>query len=207
MQEQSFTEQEEASRQRLGYARVSTEDQNLDMQIKALKAAGCVRIFSEKFSASAKRRPKFTLLMKNLRRGDTLVIWKLDRLNRDLMELADLGNRLDAEGVELQSLTENLDTSTAMGKFFFQMLAMFAELERNITRERTRAGIAAAKARGVQFGRPTDIIGERREAILKDLQDVSMRVADVAKKHGVTTTTLAKHFPRERAKALAKLGR
>ena len=207
MQEQSFTEQEEASRQRLGYARVSTEDQNLDMQIKALKAAGCVRIFSEKFSASAKRRPKFTLLMKNLRRGDTLVIWKLDRLNRDLMELADLGNRLDAEGVELQSLTENLDTSTAMGKFFFQMLAMFAELERNITRERTRAGIAAAKARGVQFGRPTDIIGERREAILKDLQDVSMRVADVATKHGVTTTTLAKHFPRERAKALAKLGR
>ena len=207
MQEQSFTEQEEASRQRLGYARVSTEDQNLDMQIKALKAAGCVRIFSEKLSASAKRRPKFTLLMKNLRRGDTLVIWKLDRLNRDLMELADLGNRLDAEGVELQSLTENLDTSTAMGKFFFQMLAMFAELERNITRERTRAGIAAAKARGVQFGRPTDIIGERREAILKDLQDVSMRVADVAKKHGVTTTTLAKHFPRERAKALAKLGR
>jgi len=207
MQEQSFTEQEEASRQRLGYARVSTEDQNLDMQIKALKAAGCVRIFSEKLSASAKRRPKFTLLMKNLRRGDTLVIWKLDRLNRDLMELADLGNRLDAEGVELQSLTENLDTSTAMGKFFFQMLAMFAELERNITRERTRAGIAAAKARGVQFGRPTDIIGERREAILKDLQDVSMRVADVATKHGVTTTTLAKHFPRERAKALAKLGR
>ena len=190
-----------------GYARVSTDDQNLDMQMRALTAAGCDRIFSEKISASSTSRKQFNLLMENLHRGDTLVVWKLDRLGRDLMQVIKLGQKLDADGIELRSLTESIDTTTAMGKFFFQMLGVFAELERNITIERTRAGLAAAKERGMKLGRPTNIVGKRREAILRDLQDVSIPVRVVADKYGVTTTTLAKHFPRARSTVLAKMGR
>ncbi len=190
-----------------GYARVSTDDQNLDMQMRALRAAGCEHILSEKISAASTNRTQFKLLLKVLRRGDTLVVWKLDRLGRDLMQVIKLGQRLEADGIELRSLTESIDTTTAMGKFFFQMLGVFAELERNITRERTRAGLAAAKERGMKLGRPTDIVGKRREAILRDLNDVTVTVSDVAKKYGVTRTTLAKHFPRARSTALAKMGR
>lgn len=190
-----------------GYARVSTDDQNLDMQMRALKAAGCDHIFSEKVSAASVSRTQFKQMMGCLRRGDTLVVWKLDRLGRDLMQVIKLGQKLEADGIELRSLTESIDTTTAMGKFFFQMLGVFAELERNITIERTRAGLAAAKERGMKLGRPTDIIGARKASILRDLHDVTIPVKDVATKYGVTRTTLAKHFPRARSIALAKMGR
>ena len=207
MQKETFTDQDEANRRTYGYARVSTEDQSLKMQMDALNNVPCFMIYSEKKSAAAPRRHQFELLRMNLRRGDTLVVWKLDRLGRDLTGLSKLLADFEEQGIEFRSLTESIDTSTAMGRMFFHLTAAFAELERNLTRERTRAGMDAAKLRGVVFGRPTGIVGDKREAILADIQDLSLRMTEVADKHGVSTTTLAKHFPRERQKALARLGR
>ena len=201
-----LSSQDEANRKVFGYARVSTDDQSLDMQLSALNNAGCDRIFQEKKSVTGKRY-QFDVMLKNLRRGDILVVWKLDRLNRDLLELARLAKKLDKEGIELQSLTENIDTSTAMGKMAFQMLGVFAELERNIISERTKAGIAIFKERGGTVGRRSRFTGELHDKVKTDLEDVSQRVVDVAKKYKTSPTTLNQRFPGVRRAALAKLGR
>lgn len=190
-----------------GYARVSTEDQNLDMQIHALQKHGCDYIFEEKKSGAAMHRAQLELLKKAIRRGDTLVVWKLDRLGRNIMELIKFADMMNTQGIEFESLTEKIDTKTVMGRFMFNLLAILADLERNMTRERTKAGMAAAKARGAVFGRPSDIVGERRERILADMQDVTISLKDVAKKHGIkSVTTLSTHFPGVRAKALGDAG-
>lgn len=138
----------------LGYARVSTKDQDLALQLDALKAAGCGQIYQEKISSSARERPQLQRLLSQLRTGDTVVIWKLDRLARSLPELVRLVNEIQEKGAGLHSLHDHIDTTTPHGRFTFHLFAALAEFERDIIRERTKAGLAAARARGRVGGRP-----------------------------------------------------
>ncbi|WP_224996939.1 recombinase family protein [Cesiribacter sp. SM1] len=140
-----------------GYIRVSKEEQNYDLQIDALKKAGCQQIFKEKISGASKHRPEYEKLLSHLREGDVVVIWRIDRLGRTTLELIKLMVEFREKGVEFKSLTEGIDTTTPMGRIWFMLNAVFAENEREIIRERSRAGLAAARARGRLGGRPKGI--------------------------------------------------
>lgn len=192
---------------KFGYARVSTDDQNLELQINALKKAGCHKIFEEKKSGATFKRRQLELLYKYLRPGDTMIVWKLDRLGRDSIELQRFVSKIVEEGVHFQVLQDHIDTATAQGKFAFQIMCALAEMESNITRERTRAGMEAAKARGVTFGRATTIIGEKRAMMLEDMKNPDMPLKDVADKWGYAVNTLNNHFPGVRREARAKAGK
>lgn len=144
---------------RIGYARVSMTDQQLDLQLDALKAAGCDPIFTDTISGAKVERPGLTEALKFLRAGDTLVVWKLDRLGRSALHLIQIVNDLAKRQVNLLFLTDQIDTTTALGRFFFQVCASFAELERERIRERTQAGLQAARARGRKGGRPPALKG------------------------------------------------
>jgi len=136
-----------------GYARVSTDDQNPALQLSALKKTGCTTIFKDEgLSGATVKRPALTRCLKALRPGDMLIVWKLDRLGRSLRDLITLLDALRAQGVKFRSLTEHIDTETAAGRAMWQMIGVLAELERSLIIERTRAGVQAAKQRGVQFG-------------------------------------------------------
>ncbi|WP_393964363.1 recombinase family protein [Exiguobacterium sp. S22-S28] len=137
---------------KIGYARVSTSDQNLDLQLDELEKAGCTKIFQEKAS-SVKKRPELEKYLDYLREGDTLVVWKLDRLGRTTKKLLELIDDLRDRGINLQILTLGVDTSTAAGRLFFTMMAGLAEMERELIRERTKAGLQAARSRGRLGGR------------------------------------------------------
>ena len=132
----------------IGYARVSTFDQNVDLQEDALKRAGCEKIFSDKVSGAKKERPGMNEAISHLRAGDTLVIWKLDRLGRSISHLIDIISRLDAMGVHFQSITDGIDTQTPAGRFFFHVMAALSQMERELIIERTKAGLKAAQERG-----------------------------------------------------------
>jgi DNA invertase Pin-like site-specific DNA recombinase len=139
----------------VGYARVSTEDQNLDLQRDALDKAGCERIFEDNASGARDDRPGLVAAQTHLRKGDCLVVWKLDRLGRGLRSLIDFVGELRDRGIDFRTLhgTTQIDTSTAQGRFFFHVMAALAEMERDLIRERTNAGLAAARARGRKGGR------------------------------------------------------
>jgi len=137
----------------IGYARVSTEDQNPDLQLAALKQAGCKRVFTDKATGAHVKRPELAKCLKTLANDDTLVVWKLDRLGRSLRDLIGLLDDLKARGVAFRSLTEAIDTTTPTGRAMWQMVGILAELERSLIQERTKAGRAAAVARGVKMGR------------------------------------------------------
>tara|TARA_R110001592_G_scaffold100311_2_gene284733 strand:+ start:916 stop:1470 length:555 start_codon:yes stop_codon:yes gene_type:complete len=140
---------------RIGYARVSTCEQTLDLQIDALEAANCDRIFTDKgISAIAKSRPGFEKAIASLKRGDSLVLWKMDRAFRSLRHALDVLDHFEREGIDFLVITEGIDTTTPMGRCFFQIRNAFGELERNLISERTKAGLAAARKRGVKLGRP-----------------------------------------------------
>lgn len=163
----------------IGYARVSTDDQNLDLQRDALLKAGVPRsnIYEEYVSGVAKRRPELTECIKVLGPGDVLVIWKLDRLGRDLIEVVKLADELRRRDVQLRSLTEQIDTTSAYGKFFFHVIAAFAQLERDLISERTKAGIASAIERGYVPGRRPAISPEQWEVGARLLQaDASLSI-------------------------------
>ena len=136
----------------IGYARVSTQDQNLDLQIDALTKAGCKKLFDDKISGSGKERPGLTKTLEMLREGDTLVVWKLDRLGRSVKNLVDLISDLHKQGVQFKSLTDAIDTGTPSGRFFFHVMASLAEMERELTVERTRAGLEVARKLGRKGG-------------------------------------------------------
>ena len=138
---------------KIGYARVSTEDQNPDLQLTALKRAGCGKIFTDKATGTNTKRPALEKCLKALKAGDVLTVWKLDRLGRSLRDLIALLDDLKARGVAFQSLTEAIDTETPTGRAMWQMVGILAELERSLIQERTKAGRAAAVARGVRMGR------------------------------------------------------
>src|SRR5438094_9459605 len=139
---------------KLGYARVSTEDQTLNLQLDALKQAGCDQLFRDVISGAKDPRPGLDQALSHLRAGDTLVVWRLDRLGRTLKYLIELINQFNERGVGFQSLTEQIDTTTSGGKLIFRIFGALAEFERDVIRERTRAGLAAARARGRNSGRP-----------------------------------------------------
>ena len=151
----------------IGYARVSTVEQNLDLQKDALHAAGCERIIEDTVSGARAERPGLNRLKEHLRRGDTLVVWRLDRLGRSLRDLIDWINWLDDRGIALKSLQESIDTATSGGKLIFHMFGALAEFERNLIRERTMAGLQAARARGKQGGRPPAVDEKKRKLAVK----------------------------------------
>jgi len=153
-----------------GYARVSTKDQDLSLQIDALKDAGCTRIYQEQITGSKKERPELQKMLEQIREGDVIIIWKLDKLARSLKDLVSLVNEIQEKGAGLHSLNDHIDTTTPNGNLTFHLFAALAEFERDIIRERTNAGLAAARARGRKGGRPkglskkakhTAIIAER----------------------------------------------
>lgn len=139
---------------KLGYARVSTQEQNLDLQLDALKKEGCKNVFTDKVSGVKSNKPSFEKLMEYARPGDTIVIWKLDRLGRSTVKLIELMEGLKQKGIHLKSLSESIDTSTATGNLFFQFMCVLAEHERNVISERTKSGLESARARGKSGGRP-----------------------------------------------------
>lgn len=150
---------------RIGYVRVSTIDQNPELQREAMRSANCDQIYEDKISGTKVKRPGLTRAIRTLKKGDTLVVWKLDRLGRSLIHLVDIMNILKEKGVEFLSLTEGIDTTTSMGRFTFHIMAALAEMERDMIVERTRAGLEAAKLEGRVGGRPPKLRPEEWEQI------------------------------------------
>lgn len=185
----------------VGYARVSTQDQNPDLQLDALKVAGCEKVFVERASGAQRERPELKAALDYARSGDTLVVWKLDRLARSVKQLIETVEGMEAEGIGFRSLTEAIDTTTAGGKLVFHIFGALAEFERTIIRERTCAGLDAAKSRGRLGGRPLKLTPQDVAAAKAMLADPSFTVGDVAKRLGVSPATLYRHLPAARAQA------
>lgn len=176
---------------RLGYARVSTDDQSLDLQHDALQAAGCDQVFEETASGKdAASRPELANLLRAARPGDTLVVWRLDRLGRSLADLVQIVNDLHKRGVRFESLTERIDTSHATGELVFHLFASLAQFERTLIRERTIAGLQAARARGRKGGRKRTLSATKIRLIKAALKDPSVTVEDVARANGVSRSTI-----------------
>lgn len=177
---------------RVGYARVSTEDQSLDAQLDALNRVGCHRIYSEHASGAKSDRPELAQALKALRKGDSLVVWRLDRLGRSLPYLVATVAKLAREGMGFESIDERIDTASAGGTLIFHIFASLAQFERQLTSERTKAGLAAGRARGRMGGRPPALTTKQlREAKLL-LADPHATVTDVAVTYGVSRATLYK---------------
>ena len=185
----------------IGYARVSTSDQDVALQLDALHAAGVERVFKDVGSGSLKHRPELARCLEQLREGDTLLVWKLDRLGRSLGNLIELVLELDRRGVAVRSLTEPLDTTSAMGRFQLQLLAALAELERGLIQERTRAGLEAARARGRTGGRPAAVTKRKLAAALAMLAQGELTMDEIATELGVGRSTLNRHLARHRAES------
>lgn len=178
----------------IGYARVSTTDQDLALQTDALEKAGCERIFSDKASGAASARAGLDAAISHLRAGDSLVVWKLDRLGRTVKGLVDLVTGLEGQGIQFRSLTDGIDTSTNAGRFFFHVMAALAQMERELIIERTRAGLAAAKARGRLGGRRPKMTETKLDAARK-LLIAGSRPKDVARDLGISVPTLYRWIP------------
>lgn len=178
-----------------GYARVSTDDQDLTSQIDALRAAGCDPIYTEHASGATMERPQWIECSRGLGKGDTLVVVRIDRLGRSLPDLVNLLDNLGQRGIRLQSLNEGIDTTTTMGKLFFQLCATFAEYERNLIRERTRAGLDAARAAGRRIGRPPALTPEQRSHVQR-LREQGEGVATIARILEVSPSTIRRAIQR-----------
>jgi len=183
----------------VGYARVSTQDQNPALQLDALNGAGCEKVFTEKASGALRERPQLKAALDYMRAGDTLVVWKLDRLARSIKQLIETVEEMGERGIGLRSLTEAIDTTTAGGKLVFHVFAALAEFERGVIRERTKAGLEAARARGKLGGRPPSLKASDLAAAKAMLRDPEITVAEVAKRLGVVPSTLYRHLPKARS--------
>lgn len=182
---------------RIGYARVSTQDQNSELQTDALNAAGCEQLFQEKASGKDRVRPELETCLKVLRSGDSLVVWRLDRLGRSLKDLVEIVTSLEKRGVGFISLTENVDTVSAGGKLVFHLFAALAEFERNLIRERTVAGLVAARARGRKGGRKVKLDKSDVRKAAAMLLDPLMTKTEVAQHFEVSRVTLDAALKRE----------
>lgn len=174
----------------IGYARISTDDQNLNLQRDALQAVGCERVFEDMVSGARADRTGLSTLMNLLRDGDTVVIWRLDRLGRSLKNLIELVERLDAAKVGLRSLQENIDTTSSGGKLVFHLFGALAEFERNLIRERTQAGLVAARARGRMGGRPKRLDPVKLALAVKLHRERNHTVEEICKMMGISKSTL-----------------
>ena len=179
---------------KIGYARVSTVDQNLDLQMDALKAAGCERIETDKATGANLERPGLERLVRDvLRKGDVLVVWRLDRLARSLKQLIVLVEGLNERGIHLVSLHESIDTGSAGGRLIFHIFGALSEFERNLIQERTRAGLAAARARGRLGGRPL-ALDERKAELARQLYaEKKLTINEICKAVGVSRPTLYRY--------------
>lgn len=178
----------------IGYTRVSTQEQNLELQREALIRGGCQKVFEDKVSGTRADRPGLAKTLEMLREGDTLVVWKLDRLGRSVKQLVDLVGELYEQGIQFKSLTDAIDTSTPSGRFFFHVMASLAEMERELTVERTRAGLEVAKQLGRKSGRKPKMTNSKIESA-KRLLASGMPPKDVAKNLGVSVPTLYRWIP------------
>jgi len=183
----------------IGYARVSTTDQKFDLQHDALAKAGCEKVFEDKLSGARDDRPGLRNALSHCRPGDVLVVYKLDRLGRIMRGLVELVADLAQRKIEFRSLSDGIDTTTTMGRFTFHLLGAIAEMERDLIRERTNAGLAAARARGRKGGRKVILTPKKLDAARALLEDRNRSVGEVAKQLGVGRTTLYR--------ALGKCGR
>lgn len=182
---------------RIGYARISTEDQSVALQVDALQRAGCERIFSDEgISGQKARRPALDELLGSLNRGDVLVAWRLDRLGRSLSHLISLISMLQERGVGFVSLCEAIDTSTASGRLLFHVMGALAEFERALISERTRAGMSAAKQRGSSLGRPRLLLASDVDEAVATLQEGCASLAELARRLQVSRPTLARAVKR-----------
>ena len=180
----------------IGYARVSTSDQNLDMQKDELQQAGCERIFTDVASGAKSERPGLTEALAYARKGDTIAVWKLDRFGRSLGHLIEAVRELQTRGVGFRSLRENIDTTTSTGKLIFHVFGALAEFERDIIRERTMAGLAAARTRGRRGGRRR-VFDDKKIALAKSLYaDPKNSPTVIAETLGISRATLYRYLPR-----------
>lgn len=177
----------------VGYARVSTTEQNLDLQIDALKVAGCERLFTDTVSGGHVDRPGLAAALRECRSGDTLIVWKLDRLGRSLPHLVETVRDLDTRGVGFKCVQENIDTTTSGGKLIFHIFASLAEFERDLIRERTTAGLTAARARGRTGGRPKGVDQKKQKAALALKQDPRHSVREICEIVGISRNTYYKY--------------
>jgi DNA invertase Pin-like site-specific DNA recombinase len=189
---------------KIGYARVSTIEQTLDLQLDALKAADCKQTFTDTISGAKAARPGLTDALSHLREGDVLVVWRLDRLGRSLKHLIETVTALHDRGIGFKSLTENIDTTTPTGKLVFHFFGALAEFERDLIRERTQAGLAAARARGRQGGRPRGLDRAKIDMLKKLYADKSNSIEDICKTLRISRATLYRYLqttaPEERSK-------
>ncbi len=177
---------------RIGYARVSTDDQNLYLQRDALARSVCDVIYEETASGKSSERKELDHCRKALRSGDTLVVWRLDRLGRSLSDLVKIISDLEQQSIKFESLTEKIDTASATGKLTFHVFAALAEFERNLIRERTNAGLKAARARGRVGGRPKSLTEKQIREIRALLSDPQASVTEIAQRYKVSRATLYK---------------
>lgn len=181
---------------KIGYARVSTQDQNLDRQLDALKGAGCEKIFQEKITGTKKDRSELERLLEQVRKGDTIVIESLSRLSRSTKDLIQLMETFNQEGVNLYSMKENIDTTGATGKLIFKIFGALVEFERDLISERTKEGLASARARGRKGGRPKKT-GNKIEVAIKMYQSKEYTVKEIEEATGVSKATLYRRLKGE----------
>lgn len=188
----------------LGYARVSTTDQDASLQIDALNDAGCYRVFIDTMSGSLEHRPELDKLLDQLRPGDTLVVWRLDRLGRSIRHLIDQLDGLANRGVGFRTLQESIDTTSPGGRLVFHVFAALAEFERDLIRERTNAGLQAARARGRKGGRPPQLTADQVKAARRMYEQQDMTVAQIGSVLGVSRTTIYRTLNRQPEPAPAR---
>lgn len=176
---------------RIGYARVSTDDQNLDLQIDALRRAGCDQIFEDVVTGASRKRPGLARALGQVNAGDKLIVWKLDRLGRDFRHLNEIADQLQGRGAHFLSISEGIDTSSTVGEVIFRLFSVFSDFERNVIVERTRAGLAAARSRGVRLGRRQKLSVSDIERALSEMDLVAAE--QVALRYGVSRATLYRY--------------
>ena len=184
----------------IGYARVSTFEQNLDLQKDALTKLGCERIIEETASGKDTERVGLNSIKEILRKGDTLVVWRLDRLGRSLKDLIEWVNYLDEKGIAFKSIQESIDTSSTTGKLIFHIFGALAEFERNLIRERTQAGLAAARARGRLGGRPNSLDTEKQQTVAQLYKDGKLPIMEICKMFNISKPTLYKYVKQVKTK-------
>ena len=181
----------------IGYARVSTVEQKLQLQIDALKDHGCDGIYTEHVSGAAKERPELEKCFEYMRKGDTFVVWKLDRLGRSLPDLIDKVRQLDEMGVDFVSLTQGIDTGTPQGKLMFHIFGALAEFNRSLMQERTKAGLEAARRQGVKIGRPAAVTKNDMPALQALVRDSDVSTKEICERFEISKTTLYKYVSPE----------
>ncbi len=188
---------------KIGYARISTNEQNLSLQMDALEKAGCGKLFHDQISGAKTKRPDLDEALAYLREDDVLVVWRLDRLGRSLKHLIELVNSLEERGIGFQSLQESIDTTTSGGKLVFHIFGALAEFERNLIQERTYAGLAAARARGRTGGRPKALDAKKTVLLYRLYDEKKHSIQEICELVGVSKSTLYSYLRKRDAENMA----